>query len=51
LYKEVEIKEMEIADNKPKEQMRFSQSDQRSIICGPEALTLLSCSTFRIDLE
>ena len=29
----------------------ISQYDQRIIICGPEALALLSCSTFRIDLE
>ena len=42
---------MEIAGNKQKDQVPFSQSDQRIIICGPEALTLLSCETFRIDLE
>ena len=42
---------MEIAGNQQKEQAPFSQYDQRIIIWGPEALTLLSCATFRIDLE
>ena len=37
LYREVEIKEMEIEDSKLKEPVPFSQFDQTSMICGPEA--------------